>query len=127
MDATREFSNFAGKGVFYNLCQQEDVLKEIAEFTGLGVDELKQPHFRHRELLHSECCALWAHVLKKMFPEAHVVRDFDFVGLDQIFCKGFALFSGVLAQIKLERSERAVSGMDVKVIDCFDMWFVLRV
>ncbi|USN47071.1 MAG: replication-relaxation family protein [Pseudobdellovibrionaceae bacterium] len=69
---------FAGKGVFYNLCQQEDVLKEIAEFTGLGVDELKQPHFRHRELLHSECCALWVHVLMKMFPEAEIVRDFDF-------------------------------------------------
>ncbi|MEZ4873071.1 MAG: hypothetical protein R2827_12700 [Bdellovibrionales bacterium] len=23
---------FAGKGVFYNLCQQEDVLKEVADF-----------------------------------------------------------------------------------------------
>lgn len=75
----RRFENvFSGRGVFYNLCQQEETLKEMAEFMSVEVDELKQPHFRHRELLHSECCALWVHVLMKMFPEANIVRDFDF-------------------------------------------------
>jgi transcriptional regulator CtsR len=69
---------FGGKGVFYNLAQTDEALQDLSQYTGIPVDELKQPHFRHRELLHSECCSLWSHVLSKMFPEVQIIRDFEF-------------------------------------------------
>ncbi len=69
---------FGGRGVFYNLAQSDESLTELSNYLGITVYELKQPHFSHRVLIHSEYCALWTHVLSKMFPEAQIVRDFEF-------------------------------------------------
>ena len=69
---------FGGKGIFYNLSQYDESLAELSNYMGVPLEKLRQPHFRQKELLHSECCALWAHALKKLFPEVEIIRDFEF-------------------------------------------------
>ena len=69
---------FSGRGILYNLVQYDEALAELSEFMGLPVSKLKQPHFRYKELLHSECCALWVDAFQRLFPEVEVIRDFEF-------------------------------------------------
>ena len=69
---------FGGRGIFYNLEQYDSALVELSEFMGVPVNDLKQPQFRYKELLHTECCALWVDAFQRLFPEVEVIRDFDF-------------------------------------------------
>jgi len=69
---------FRGGGVFYQISQKSVVGAAVAVTLGCTPDEVKQPYFISRELLHSESCAIWIHFLEHHFPEALVIRDFEF-------------------------------------------------
>lgn len=69
---------FGGAGTFYQITQTEGARFEIAKFLNCKPAYLKQPQFSYRELLHSQSCAIWSHQLKRLFPEAQLIRDYDF-------------------------------------------------
>jgi hypothetical protein len=46
--------------------------------------ELQQQFFRSRELMHSEACALWVDKLHKQFPDAKLIRDFEFYNNESV-------------------------------------------
>ncbi len=69
---------FRGTGVFYQISQKNVVSAAIAVTLGCEQSEVKQPYFISRELLHSESCAMWIHYLEQEFPDALVIRDFEF-------------------------------------------------
>ena len=69
---------FRGTGVFYQLRQEDEVREQIALVLKCQPDELLQPYFRSRELMHTEACALLAHRLGILFPESLLIRDFEF-------------------------------------------------
>tara|TARA_B100001248_G_scaffold203924_1_gene158096 strand:+ start:4131 stop:4988 length:858 start_codon:yes stop_codon:yes gene_type:complete len=62
----------------YQLNQDAMARQKVAEILDVDLDSTLQPHFRYREILHNDGCALLAHNLKKHFPEAEVIRDFEF-------------------------------------------------
>lgn len=68
---------FGRHGIFYQLNQDSRALEAASQFLNKPVSDLAQPHFRYRELLHSESCALWSHELRKL-RSPKLVRDFDF-------------------------------------------------
>ena len=65
-------------GVFYQLNQDEEIQKQIASVLKCSANELRQPYFRNRELIHTEACALLVYKLSRIFPGARVLRDFEF-------------------------------------------------
>lgn len=68
---------FRGAGVFYRLPHEEIARARIAEFIGCNPEDLLQPYFQQRELLHAELCALWTYYFRKSFPSLNVLRDFQ--------------------------------------------------
>lgn len=57
-------SMFRGAGVFYDIAEEYKIPRSI----------------RRPELLHSETCAVWAERLKRMFPNALIIRDYHLRG-----------------------------------------------
>ena len=62
----------------YQLNQDLRAREITSNLLGVHEDTLLQPHFRYREILHNDGCALLVSNLKKHFPEAIIVRDFEF-------------------------------------------------
>src|ERR1035437_7661091 len=54
---------FRGSGVFYQLRQEGVVHDKLSSILKCPPSELLQPFFRSRELMHTEACALLAHLL----------------------------------------------------------------
>jgi hypothetical protein len=71
---------FRGAGVFYQITQDKKKQTDVASILECRPEDLRQPFFRNRELLHAESCAMWTHSLKSAFPEALIIRDFEFYG-----------------------------------------------
>ena len=69
---------FRNQGVFYQLSQNKESMQIASRFLNCAIDELRQPDFRYRELLHTQECGMWAHKLQKYFPKATIIRDFKF-------------------------------------------------
>ena len=69
---------FRGAGVFYQIAQELKTREKVASILSCPPNELLQPFFRSRELIHTEACALLVHSLRKLFPDAILVRDFEF-------------------------------------------------
>jgi hypothetical protein len=70
---------FRNAGVFYQLNQIPLMREKIADLLRCPANAIHQPQFQMRELLHAESCALWAHYLRKIYPDAIVVRDYEFI------------------------------------------------
>lgn len=60
----------------YELPQSDLGRNKISKILKVSPDDLIQPYFKNQELHHSEQCAIWTEYLKKMFPDAEVIRDF---------------------------------------------------
>lgn len=74
----RLYSNFpAGSAGLYALCTTERELRQVAKILDVSPDELTVCHVPGGELQHGAQCALWAEHLKKLFPSAFVVRDWE--------------------------------------------------
>ena len=69
---------FRGAGVFYQLSQHRKSVEKLTDLLQCCSNELKQPYFRSRELIHTEACALWTYQLKTWFPDAIIIRDYQF-------------------------------------------------
>lgn len=67
-----------GDRVFYQIVQDSTDRIKAARILKCAPEDLHQPHFRYRELLHTESCGLWAHKLRQVFPEATIIRDYEF-------------------------------------------------
>ena len=65
-------------GHFYQIGQSEKQRGEAAKILSVQPAAMIQSHFRGRELLHSEECALWTDYFHKTLPSANVIRDFHF-------------------------------------------------
>lgn len=63
--------------VFHQIAQNPRARIWAGEILGKAPDLLKQPQFRHAELLHSENCAAWCELLRHLFPTAFVRRDYQ--------------------------------------------------
>ncbi len=50
----------------------------LADKLRTSPEQLILDHFRSQELLHSIECAIWTEFLKRLLPEAEVVRDFQY-------------------------------------------------
>ena len=77
MITKRQERVFRGAGVFYQLSQRQLERDKIAGVLDCSSEMLLQPFFRSRELIHSEACSLWANRLRRLFPHASLVRDFE--------------------------------------------------
>lgn len=74
----RNESVFRGAGTFYQIAQSYWARVVNGSTLGCRADELHQPECSHRELVHSERCAVWANELKQRFSDTLVLRDFEF-------------------------------------------------
>lgn len=63
-------------GHFYQLSCNQKVRSEISEIIGLDVSEVIEMPIHDQELYHSQQCAIWAHHLKRLYPDAKIVRDY---------------------------------------------------
>lgn len=68
---------FRGAGIFYQLCQTASARLKMADLLDCSAENLLQPQFRRRELLHAEACALWAFYFRKCFQKISVLRDYE--------------------------------------------------
>jgi hypothetical protein len=64
--------------VFHQLAQNPVARSQVSEILKVPLEQLEQPQFRHAELLHSEECAAWCELLRELFPEASIRRDYQF-------------------------------------------------
>lgn len=64
--------------VFHQIRQAPETRTRTGEILGVAPESLAQPQFRHAELLHSEDCAAWTELLRRLFPRARVRRDYQF-------------------------------------------------
>ncbi len=62
----------------YQITQAKSSAIRVADFLDCSIESIFQPHFRYREILHNDACALTAHHLKQQFPESKIIRDFEF-------------------------------------------------
>lgn len=62
----------------YQLQQDLRARENTSKIIGVHPESLQQPYFRYREILHNDNCAVVAHNLKKQYPDAVLVRDFEF-------------------------------------------------
>jgi hypothetical protein len=69
---------FRGAGVYYQLVQNILARERLALVLGCSSKDVHQSFFRSRELMHTEACALWADRLQRLFPDAKIVREFEF-------------------------------------------------
>lgn len=69
---------FRGSGTFYQLSQDKESRERISKMIDCQPDELFQPHFRYRELLHNESIALCADKFLELFTDCKIIRDFEF-------------------------------------------------
>jgi hypothetical protein len=63
-------------GHFYQLSCNQNVRKDISNIIGMDISALDDPPIHDQELYHSQQCAIWAHHLKRLYPEAKIVRDY---------------------------------------------------
>lgn len=68
---------FRGAAVYYQINQRRKFWPEIAAIVGCSENRLHQPHFRSKELHHSEACAVWSVHFQKLFPNAAILRDYE--------------------------------------------------
>ena len=71
----RQFGNAA---VYHQIDQSESARSFAARLLGVSPDTLKQPHFRHMVLLHSQACAVWSERLRRLLPEVKMLREHEF-------------------------------------------------
>lgn len=64
-------------GHFFALNRDERARVKIGKLLGVSANELKQAHIHGSELKHGEQCAKWAEFFRKSFPEAKVIRDWE--------------------------------------------------
>lgn len=63
---------------FYQISQGRENRIKTAKFLNCNPDLLLQPHFRHQNWIHTECCEYWISHLSRLFPHAEVIRDSNF-------------------------------------------------
>lgn len=64
-----------GSGQFYQLSSKEKFRYELANCVDIAPNSFRPPLIRNQELYHSLTCAYVAESLRRIFPEAEVVRD----------------------------------------------------
>ena len=72
---TRNDKIFGRAGVYYQLSQNPCHSKAIAALLNVPRESIKQPYFRHAELIHSAECAIWSERFEKLLPHARVIRE----------------------------------------------------
>jgi hypothetical protein len=79
MGLVRRFNSYLPEcsGGFYALRKTRPELRKVAEALGENFDEFEVCFIRGAEIKHGEQCALWAEYLKKQYPQAKVVRDWE--------------------------------------------------
>lgn len=75
-------NHFSHTGVFYQASQDPMDRANAAILLNCKKDDLLQPDFRYRELLHTQNCAVWVHTLKRLYPDAIIIRDFEFTNFE---------------------------------------------
>lgn len=65
-----------GSGQFYQLSGKVKFQSELADLACVGRSVFQAPLIRNQELYHSLSCAYVAESLRRIFPEAEIVRDF---------------------------------------------------
>lgn len=73
-----ESVHYAGNN-FYRMSHDLEARAKIGRWLGVHPEELRQPKFFSKELLHTTKCALWVAYLKDLFPEATVQRDIQLI------------------------------------------------
>jgi len=74
----RRHEGFGGRQAYYQLQPITEFHENMAKYLGCPARELNQSYFRYRELYHNNTCALVANQFAKLFPDAKVLRDFEF-------------------------------------------------
>jgi hypothetical protein len=69
---------FGGSAVHYQISRDPRFWSYINQTIGRKDTEFKQSYFSHRELRHSEACAVWAEEFKRWLPQALVLRDHQY-------------------------------------------------
>lgn len=69
---------YVGRGYFYQISQDRSDIEKTAKLISCPVNVLQQPHFSYRDLIHNDDCALWMNHIFNEFPDAQIIRDFEF-------------------------------------------------
>jgi hypothetical protein len=73
----RRFDNAYGT-VYHYLSDDPKIMNVISRLFECPAEGLRNPCFRHAELLHSQECAIWFYKLQRLFPQAKVLREHEF-------------------------------------------------
>jgi hypothetical protein len=60
---------------FYHLSQARADRETTAELLQVDASSLYQPLLRKQDWIHNQWCEYWIHLLRRMFPEAAIVRE----------------------------------------------------
>ena len=65
---------------FYDITKEPKLMDMVSRVIGSDIAKARRPHFRRIEMIHSENCAIWKEVFKRLFPEARIIREHEFYG-----------------------------------------------
>ncbi|MBX9767281.1 MAG: hypothetical protein K2X47_08430 [Bdellovibrionales bacterium] len=65
-------------GHLFELSQTKESIAVLSDILDINAERLKPGFFRSQDLLHSQDCALWFEFLKRILPDAAIVRDIHF-------------------------------------------------
>ena len=68
---------FGGAAIYYQVSREPKAREEVASILKVHPDTIRTQCPRHQELLHWESCAILTELLRRLFPDAEVLRDFQ--------------------------------------------------
>lgn len=68
---------------FYFLSQAQKNRENVAELIGATASDVKQSLLRKRDWIHNQWCEYWIHSIKRIFPEAEIIRENNIIDHDK--------------------------------------------
>lgn len=99
---------------FHQIAQSPRAYILVSEILGRSFTSLDQRHFRYAELNHSEDCAVWCELLRHLFPNSLVLRDFQLYGRSDaaaiLMSKGeeFEFLPDILFSLPISGSDKKI-------------------
>jgi predicted transcriptional regulator len=72
--------------LYYQISQAKPNREAVAAITENNIESLAKPLFRRQEWFHNQWCEYWALSIKRLFPEAQIIREHSIAGHELAKC-----------------------------------------
>jgi len=80
----RLYRGLGKSAFFYEISKEPRMVDAVSQIIGKDLTAIRSPYFRRIELIHSENCAIWKEVFKRLFPQARIIREHEFYGNGEV-------------------------------------------